>query len=284
MGFAITDACQKPRRGKHIPPRKTASGVAYTDLLAYYGYRLYDPMAGRWISRDPIAEKGGMNLYGSFMNDPVSNIDNLGKAVIWVGDLPTTTFDRDLIGKLNQRVGASSGQCAPWMKDAVGEIGVTENKGTKCDARIKQYIDSLPAGGGRNHMRANGMDNQSWCGCFAHWIMKNNGGSPLRGYDPIRAFSYGTVWSKSNYVFGAIVVFKHSHVGFLVGVTENDKIVVLGGNQRDRVQYRVYEKSQVKTLRYNTCSVCLKCPPLKVDIDTQKVIEEMNPDSNSNDR
>ena len=32
--------------------------------LYYYGYRYYDPLTGRWPSRDPIEEEGGVNLYG----------------------------------------------------------------------------------------------------------------------------------------------------------------------------------------------------------------------------
>ena len=32
--------------------------------LGYWGYRYYQPGVGRWASRDPIAEKGGRNLYG----------------------------------------------------------------------------------------------------------------------------------------------------------------------------------------------------------------------------
>ncbi len=31
--------------------------------LVYYGYRYYDPVTGRWPSRDPIEEMGGLNLY-----------------------------------------------------------------------------------------------------------------------------------------------------------------------------------------------------------------------------
>ena len=36
----------------------------YTDKesgLVYYGYRYYDPVEGRWLSRDPIQEEGGLN-------------------------------------------------------------------------------------------------------------------------------------------------------------------------------------------------------------------------------
>ena len=46
--------------------------------MAYYGYRYYDPVTGRWPSRDPIGERGGMNLYGFVNNDGVNKWDNLG--------------------------------------------------------------------------------------------------------------------------------------------------------------------------------------------------------------
>jgi RHS repeat-associated protein len=54
----------------------------YTDTetdLVYYGYRYYSPALGRWLSRDPIEERGGLNLYGFVNNDPVNKWDKLGK-------------------------------------------------------------------------------------------------------------------------------------------------------------------------------------------------------------
>jgi RHS repeat-associated protein len=46
--------------------------------LVFTLYRAYDPATGRWQSRDPIGESGGINLYGYVGNDPVSLIDPLG--------------------------------------------------------------------------------------------------------------------------------------------------------------------------------------------------------------
>jgi hypothetical protein len=46
--------------------------------VAYYGYRYYDPVTGRWPSRDPIGERGGVNLYGFVENNAVSFWDLLG--------------------------------------------------------------------------------------------------------------------------------------------------------------------------------------------------------------
>ncbi len=43
-----------------------------------YGYRYYLPWLGRWPSRDPIGEEGGLNLYGMVGNDAVNRVDYLG--------------------------------------------------------------------------------------------------------------------------------------------------------------------------------------------------------------
>jgi hypothetical protein len=44
----------------------------------YYAYRYYDPVTGRWPSRDPIQERGGINLYGFVGNAAVNRWDKLG--------------------------------------------------------------------------------------------------------------------------------------------------------------------------------------------------------------
>ena len=45
-----------------------------------YGYRYYDPVTGRWPSRDPIGERGGLNLYAFVGNDGLNYWDYLGFA------------------------------------------------------------------------------------------------------------------------------------------------------------------------------------------------------------
>ncbi len=57
----------------------------YTDAesgLCYYGFRYYDPETGRWPSRDPIEERGGINLYGFVGNDGLNKWDYLGLVMI----------------------------------------------------------------------------------------------------------------------------------------------------------------------------------------------------------
>ena len=53
-------------------------------------YRPYDPDLGRWLSRDPIGETGGINLYGYVGNNPVNATDPLG---LWAYFQPSTWFD-----------------------------------------------------------------------------------------------------------------------------------------------------------------------------------------------
>lgn len=46
--------------------------------LTYFGYRFYDQSFQRWLSRDPIAENGGINLYQIVHGDPVNRFDSSG--------------------------------------------------------------------------------------------------------------------------------------------------------------------------------------------------------------
>ena len=65
----------------------------------YYGYRYYNPSTGRWLSRDPIGESGGRNLYVITENDPANQIDKLGRMkwrdVVAIKDLLEATFSKD---------------------------------------------------------------------------------------------------------------------------------------------------------------------------------------------
>ena len=46
--------------------------------IYYYGYRWYCPFTGRFLSKDPIGERGGVNLYGIVGNNPANDVDALG--------------------------------------------------------------------------------------------------------------------------------------------------------------------------------------------------------------
>jgi len=70
--------------------------------VSYYGYRWYDPFNGRWPSRDPIGERGGLNLYGFVRNDGISKVDRLGLVPnigLWRDTFPKG--DNSMVSPLN---------------------------------------------------------------------------------------------------------------------------------------------------------------------------------------
>jgi integrase/recombinase XerD len=60
-----------PRKNR----RKSPEIKGFAGHVDYYAYRYYDPMTGRWPSRDPIGERGGMNLYAFVKNMTITYID-----------------------------------------------------------------------------------------------------------------------------------------------------------------------------------------------------------------
>ncbi|MBP1762713.1 MAG: repeat protein [Firmicutes bacterium] len=60
------------------PYTYTAREYDTETALYYYRARYYDPKAGRFITRDPIGFKGGINQYAYVRNNPVNGTDPTG--------------------------------------------------------------------------------------------------------------------------------------------------------------------------------------------------------------
>lgn len=69
-GFFLNSLPTNESTEKAPPPKTTG--------VTFYTYRYYDPVTGRWPSRDPIEEQGGINLYGFVGNDGGNRFDVLG--------------------------------------------------------------------------------------------------------------------------------------------------------------------------------------------------------------
>jgi len=63
-------------------------------LLPVYSHAYYQAEQGRWLSRDPIGERGGKNLNAFVRNRPISKIDILG--------LMSTQEMRDFLGDMSE--------------------------------------------------------------------------------------------------------------------------------------------------------------------------------------
>lgn len=77
--------------------KKTLS-FAILALISSQSFANYHPEEGRWISRDPIGERGGQNLYGFVKNDCITKTDKLGLAATVSG---TTKIDMQDCGSFD---------------------------------------------------------------------------------------------------------------------------------------------------------------------------------------
>jgi len=61
--------------------------------------RAYSASLGRWLSRDPISESGGINLYSYVMNNPIGRRGPLGLAyVTWQVTHPVIVSEDSVVG------------------------------------------------------------------------------------------------------------------------------------------------------------------------------------------
>lgn len=79
----------------------------------------YDPGAQRWINRDPIAEKGGINLYEFVGDDSINHTDELGLTADSTGG--STQCKTDECPNVQDKWGQSLAKVAKWI--APGGIG-----------------------------------------------------------------------------------------------------------------------------------------------------------------
>ncbi len=72
---------QKETQGKKPQTREIEANfkTSNADFFSVIsGRRYYNPEVGRWVNRDPIQEKGGLNVYGFIGNDSLGKFDLLG--------------------------------------------------------------------------------------------------------------------------------------------------------------------------------------------------------------
>jgi RHS repeat-associated protein len=134
----------------------------YTDSetdLVYYGYRYYSPALGRWLSRDPIEEQGGLNLYGFVGNDPVNRWDRLGLSDYKLGWTDPIYSPDKGSGKWNSERGsfglrlhtmllsdALLTSSFVYWPDAMAHLShYFSNTGTDYTIRFSKMIDDVPA-------------------------------------------------------------------------------------------------------------------------------------------
>lgn len=135
-----------------------------------------------------------------------------------------------------------------WISIAEEELGEAEIDGKKHNPRILEYHATTS--------RAK-KDESAWCASFVNWVLTQS------GYE-----GAGSAWSHAWKIWGdglskpavGSVAFidwgkvdpnknGYGHVGFVVGRTAKNRIVLLGGNQSDQVRYTAFKESHIQAYR-----------------------------------
>lgn len=84
-GTVVGSYTYTPYGERSVVAGSVVSAKGYTGHFTHVGtglwltwFRAYDPQVGRWLSRDPIGENGGLNLYGYCGNNPLIFTDPYG--------------------------------------------------------------------------------------------------------------------------------------------------------------------------------------------------------------
>jgi uncharacterized protein (TIGR02594 family) len=126
-----------------------------------------------------------------------------------------------------------------WMTEARKHIGLAEIPGPKHHPEITRWLKKL--GGWWSD------DETPWCGTFVAHCMQECGIPIPKFWMRAKAWAeWGARLAKP--ITGCVVVFERKgggHVGFVVGRTQNNLLMVLGGNQGNRVSIAPFESTRV---------------------------------------
>jgi len=131
-----------------------------------------------------------------------------------------------------------------WIKTGKELVGTKEIKGAIHNKTIVMMLKYLNAWWFD--------DETAWCGVFTAYCLKKNGiVIPKHWYRALDYKNYGHKLTKPAY--GCIAIKTRNgggHVTFVVGKTKDGKLVCLGGNQNNMVNYAVYSASVFDEFRW----------------------------------
>lgn len=137
-----------------------------------------------------------------------------------------------------------------WLALARTYLGVAEIKGEQHNQKILDLWKAAKLGGIKN-------DEIPWCAGFVGGILELSGIRSSRA-DSARSYLEWGI-KLGGPALGAIVVFERGatsgHVGFIVGRDKKANLVVLGGNQGDKVSIAPFAADRVIGYRWPSSEV-----------------------------
>lgn len=131
-----------------------------------------------------------------------------------------------------------------WISEAQKHIGTKEIPGPKHNSKILNWWKAIKRGGIKS-------DEIPWCAAFVGGCLEAVGIISSRFES---AASYKT-WGMGlkTPIYGCVAVFTRNgggHVGFVVGLDTRGRLMILGGNQGDKVSIAPFDRSRVVAYRW----------------------------------
>lgn len=131
----------------------------------------------------------------------------------------------------------------PWLTEAFEHLGLKEVPGSKHNPAVVDFWRRGKAGDYTS-------DETAWCAAFVSACLEDAGVRSARTGWALSYLNWGTRVSAA---VGAVVVFERTgggHVGFVVGRTRNNELVVLGGNQSNAVNKAAFPVGRARGYRW----------------------------------
>ncbi|MNG71997.1 putative deoxyribonuclease RhsC [compost metagenome] len=106
--------------------------------LYYYGYRYYQPWAGRWLSADPAGTIDGLNLFRMVRNNPVTMNDSEGLAPVYAPRRVSDTID-DLSTQLSNTLFSVKRTNDKGSEQTKWKLNDTEENSVPINTRVNEY-------------------------------------------------------------------------------------------------------------------------------------------------
>lgn len=154
-----------------------------------------------------------------------------------------------------------------WIGNARRYLGTAEIPGRDTSPVIKRWLTELKAWWTD--------DETPWCGVFVAEICRQSGlERPANWYRALAWKGWGEelLWPE----LGAVVVFERQgggHVGFVVGEDQKHRLMVLGGNQGNRVSIAPFERARAVAYRWPIGVTRVHLLPLIRSIDPNSTNE-----------
>lgn len=131
-----------------------------------------------------------------------------------------------------------------WMDEARFHLGLAEVPGARHNTTIQSWLMRLGA-----WWRD---DETPWCGVFVAYCLRYSGHAVPKLW--MRAREWAT-WGVplAAPIQGCVVVFERpggGHVGFVAGIDQRGRLMVLGGNQGNRVSIAPFDPARVIAYRW----------------------------------